>query len=166
MGLIVNENYYQKKVWKQARIEQEVREEFAQMTPDELEEREQRWDRSLDKAVQSFEEKQITACYQPDIWRRWKFKRVIKKALAVAEYFELDILIEANDNEGSVKMRGDQILSDEATWHDSKQKRQLFQLVQWAEYVWIDIAEEDHVSLLDISLTYKLVRQFRKRKRK
>lgn len=163
MNLIANVNYYQRKVWEQNLIELETKRKTVRMTPAELEDEEKRMNRCLERAFQKYEEHQSTTVYRSAFWRRWGFKRATEMALAVAKYFEFNVRIEADDIKGQIKMRGNPILLDASSWNDGKQKRQLLWLLRQAESIWIGVAEENGVKLIDIDLTYKLVRECRKR---
>ena len=165
MNLIANVNYYQRKVWEQNLIELETKRKTARMTPAELEDEENRMNRCLERSFQKYEEHQTTMIYKPAFWRRWGFKRATEMALAVAKYFEFNVCIEANDIKGQIKMRGDSILLDASIWNDSKPKRQLLWLLRRVESIWIGVTEEYGVNLIDLGLTYKLVRECRKRKK-
>lgn len=155
MKLIASANYYQKLLQEQNRIEQEVKEEFARMTPSELEAQEKQHALELEKARIKLEERNGAAIHLPNPLKRWKFRRAAKKALAAAEYFDLDVFIEADENAGHIRMIGDQILSD-TIWHDEKYKRHLLVPIHWADSVLIDSIEEYGTDVTHISLTYKL----------
>lgn len=97
MNLIANENYYQRTIRELNRIELEIKQETAKMTPAELDAREQRLHKCLERAFQKYEEQQAVTVYKPDFWRRWKFDRAAKKALDIAKYFGFNVRIEADE---------------------------------------------------------------------
>ena len=156
MKLIASANHYQKMLQEQNHIEQEVKEEFARMTPSELEAQEKQHALELEKARMSFKERNRAAIPLPNPLKRWKFRRAAKKALTAAEYFDLDVYIEADENVGHIRMSGDQILSD-TIWHDGKHKRRLLLPIKWADSVLIDSVEEYGTDAVHISLTYRMV---------
>lgn len=142
MNLIASENYYQRRIEKLKHIELDIAQENSRMTPAELEAEESRMNKCLERAFQKYEEYQTATIFKPSYWRRWRFRRVTEMALAIAKYFEFNVHIEADDIKGWIKMRGDPILLDAASWNDSEQKRQLLCLLRCAESIWIDVAEE------------------------
>ena len=108
---------------------------------------------------QRIEEESVKPAAKPSFWRTWKFKLATKMALAAAEHFSLDVLIEANECIGEIKLTGDDIMTEAVIWHDNKQKRQLLLAIHLAESVYMGVKESHGANLLDIRLSYSLTRQ-------
>lgn len=159
MKVIASENYYQKKVWEENRIELEMRRESARLSPEEEEAQYKERHKSLERAFERYEKEQEKTIIKPDPWRQWKFDRAAKLTLAAAKHFELNVRVEASDSLGMIKMRGAQIMTDASVWHNSKQKRWLLWSMHLAENMFIDSVDEYGEKLVDITLIYKLVRE-------
>jgi len=165
MPIIASENHYLKKVWEMSSIDAEVKKEFARMAPAELEAEEAAHREGLERLHRDFEKHAAQTVKMPSPWRRWRFKRATKMALAAAEYFQLNVWVEADERCGKIKLTGDIIMSEALVWHDNKQKRKLMKLIQWADSVSIGIEKEYDVPLIDIQLLYPLISKFTKPER-
>lgn len=165
MPVIASKNYYQKKKWEMSSIEAEVRKEFVRMTPVELEAAKASRQEGLERIHRDVEDRAERTMMVPSPWRRWKFKQASKSALDVAEYFQLNVHIEAKEWSGDIRLTGDEVLSEALLWHDQKQKCKLLKVIKWAERVWIEVKRDYDVPLVDIHLSYTLVRKYIKPKR-
>lgn len=165
MPVIASKNYYQKKEWETSSIEAEVREDIDRMTPVELEAEKASRQEGLERIHRDVEDRAERTIMMPSPWRRWKFKQASKLALDVAEYFQLNVHIEAEEWSGDIRLTGDEILSEALLWHDQKQKCKLLKVIKWAESVWIEVKKDYDVPLVDIHLSYTLVRKYIKPKR-
>ncbi len=159
MPVIASKNYYQKKVWEMSSIKAEIREESARMTPTELGAQKASRQESLERIQRDVEDRAERTVVMPSPWRRWKYKEASKLALDVAEYFQFNVHIEAEEQSGEIRLIGDEIMSEALLWHDQKQKCKLLKVIKWAESVWMDVKKDDDVPLVDIHLSYTLVRK-------
>lgn len=165
MPIIASKNYYQKKKWEMSSIEAEVRKEFVRMTPVELEAAKVSRQEGLERIHREVEDRAERTMMLSSPWRRWKFKQASKLALDVAEYFQLNVHIEAKEWSGDIRLTGDEILSEALLWHDQKQKCKLLKVIKWAESAWIEVKRDYDVPLVAIHLSYTLVRKYIKPKR-
>ncbi len=165
MPVIASKHYYQKKGWETSSIEAEVREEHARMTPAELGAEKASRQEGLERIRRDIEDRAKRTIMMPSPWRRWKFKQASKLALDVAEYFQLNVHIEAEEWSGDIRLTGDEILSEALLWHDQKQKCKLLKVIKWAESVWIEVKKDYDVPLVDIHLSYTLARKYIKPKK-
>ena len=160
MKLIASENYYQKRVWSESSVELEMKREAARRSQEEEEALLNNHHQCLERAFERYEQKQKKTVIKPDPWRRWKFGKAAKLALAAAKHFEMNVRIEASDTLGVIRMQSDQIMTDASVWCDNKQKRQLLWPMHLAENVIIDTTDEYGVKLINITLMYKLAREW------
>ena len=165
MTLIASENHYQKKLWEMSSIEAEVNAEFARMSPEELAAEEVEHRKGLEKVHRDFEKKAERMVIIPSPWHRWKFKHATKAALAVAEYFQLNVRVEEDEWHGVITLIGDDIMTDAKIWHDNKEKRQLLRILHLADDVCITTKSEYGLHLISIYLSYSLYSKFLKPER-
>ena len=104
MKVIASENYYQKKVWEENRIELEMRRESARLSPEEEEAQYNERRKCLERAFERYEKEQEKTIIKPDPWRQWKFDKAVKLVCAAAKHFELNVRIEASDALGVIRI--------------------------------------------------------------
>ena len=104
MKVIASENYYQKKVWEENRIELEMMRESARLSPEEEEARYKERHKCLERAFERYEKEQEKTVTKPDPWRQWKFDKAVKLVCAAAKHFELNVRIEASDALGVIRI--------------------------------------------------------------
>ena len=82
------------------------------MTPVELEAAKASRQEGLERIHREVADRAERTMMLSSPWRRWKFKQASKLALDVAEYFQLNVHIEAKEWSGDIRLTGDEIFFD------------------------------------------------------
>lgn len=157
MKIIAKRFYYQQKNWEFNDIKRQVHEEESRMSPEEKEESVRNHQLQLEHLHTALQEREAATKYLPAPILFGIFRRSIAAALSVAEHFDMNIVVESDDHRGIIRFVTDQIIS-ERMWKDQKYRKQLLRLMKWSDGLWIDPITEDDQHLIQLSLTYRIVR--------
>lgn len=159
MKTIIQENHHQKRMWKEACFERDLKSgKFDDLFGDENE-FEKQLESSLAAAHHNFQEREASLRTIPSLVGKAKFKLASKYAVAVARHYEMNVHIKASNSLGCIELVGEDIMFD-TIWRDGKMKRRFLLLFLLADSVCVQPETEYGNTVLLIWLTYELVRRF------
>lgn len=165
MRTIIHENYYQRKLWDEALLQRELKDELTSMVPDSKIAFEKRRQESYEQLRRILEANELSVVEFCSPIRKLKFRLAKSYALKVARHFEMDLIVKVSDTLGIVELFGNDLMCD-SLWKDGKQKRRFLLLFLFASGVCVRDKRDRDDGCIHIWLSYQLIRQINWKRKK